>query len=73
MLVEEHAFTSDIIGDLIENWLEVGSNNCLVVCNSVWHMVVVVVFVCSLEAYCFGCSNEESSGEGLHSSCFSCW
>ena len=72
MLVEEHTLTFNIIGDLIENWLEVGSNNCLVVCNSVWHIVVVVVFVCSLKAYCFSGSNEESSLEGSHNVLISC-
>ena len=72
VLVEESSLVSDVIGDLVVHWLEVGTNDSLVMCNSERYLVVVVVFVCSLKAYCFSGSNEESSLEGSHNVLISC-
>lgn len=53
VIVEEYSLSSHINVDLVEDWLEVGSDISLVSCDSVWSVVVVVVFVYSLKAYCF--------------------
>lgn len=53
VIVEEYSLSSHVNVDLVENWLEVSSDISLVSCDSVWSVVVVVVFVYSLKAYCF--------------------
>ena len=68
--MEVGLFSSNLMCNMVNTGLEVGTSAHFVSCNSVWYMVVVIVFVHPLDVDCFSCSDKESSGKCLHSGMF---